>query len=385
MPPKKLSDSDKQEILNQYRDSDQTTVTLAAQYGVSTSTISRFLKQSLAEPEYEALVQRKRSGGRLPAEQDLLPGLAFSIDSEDSTEFADLEDSEATDSDFDPFDGELTTLDRPQRRQRKRTTSGFISAEQLAASVAHLSQLEQAPLTKGLGGGRLADLDVDLESDLESDLEADRFELADFKLSGEADDSEADDLDSEDLDEGLESEVRPSISLKPTLPAPKLVRPLPVPKTAIAFEEPEDEDDLDDLDDDDLGDLDEDDLEDDFDESDALSNLDSMQLQPAGQLQILPLQETSLPRTCYVVVDRASELITRPLKDFAELGQIRGQETQEKTLPIFDNHRVAKRFLRRMQRIVKVPDGRVFQKVKPYLQAKGITHLLIDGQIYSLN
>ena len=389
MPPKKLSDSDKQEILNQYRDSDQTTVTLAAQYGVSTSTISRFLKQSLAEPEYEALVQRKRSGGRLPAEQDLLPGLAFSIGAEDSAEFADLENSGATDSDFDPFD-ELPALDRPQRRQRKRTASGFISAEQLAASVAHLSQLEQAPLTKSPRGERLADLEADLESDLGSDLEVDRFELEDFKHSGKADELEDDeleddDLESEDLDEGSELEARPSISLKSALPAPKLARPLPVPKTAVAFEEPEDEDDLDDLDDDDLGDLDDDDLDDDFDESDSLSSLDSMQLQPAGQLQILPLQETALPRTCYVVVDRASELITRPLKDFAELGQIRSQETQEKTLPIFDNHRVAKRFLRRMQRIVKVPDGRVFQKVKPYLQAKGITHLLIDGQIYSLN
>jgi hypothetical protein len=72
------------------------------------------------------------------------------------------------------------------------------------------------------------------------------------------------------------------------------------------------------------------------------------------------------------------------LKDFAELGQIPTEENQEKTLPIFDNHRIAKRFLRRMQRVVKVPDGRVLQKVRPYLQAKGITRLLIDGQIYSL-
>jgi hypothetical protein len=94
--------------------------------------------------------------------------------------------------------------------------------------------------------------------------------------------------------------------------------------------------------------------------------------------------ENAIPKICYVVVDRASELITRPLKDFAELGQIPSHEVQEKTLPIFDNHRIAKRFMRRMQRVVKVPDGRVFSKVRPYLQAKGITRLLIDGQVYSL-
>jgi len=45
---------------------------------------------------------------------------------------------------------------------------------------------------------------------------------------------------------------------------------------------------------------------------------------------------------------------------------------------------VAKRFMRRMQRVVKIPDGRVFLKVGSYLQAKGITRLLIDGQVYSL-
>jgi hypothetical protein len=107
-------------------------------------------------------------------------------------------------------------------------------------------------------------------------------------------------------------------------------------------------------------------------------------LQGRGAVRVLPFSEAPIPKTCYVVVDRSSELITRPLKDFADLGQIPVEETQEKTLPIFDNHRVAKRFLRRMQRIVKLPDGRVLQKVQPYLQAKGITRLLIDGQVYSL-
>ena len=359
MPPKKLSDSDKQEILHQYRNSDETTVTLAVQYGVSTSTISRFLKQSLAEPEYEALVQRKRSGGRVAqADQEMLPGLALSRESAVRERAA----RQSVDLEFDPD----APLDKPQRQRRR--VAGFISAEQLAASAAHLSQLEQAPPFKGLTDQALIE------------LEPESFGLESFGLESFQTDKAEDDFEPEDLEP---EELEPA-SPKLTLPAPKLVRPLPIPKAAI-FEDAEEEDeDLDDLDDEDLEDLDDEDLDDDFDESDSLSSLDSMQLQPAGRLQILPLQETALPRTCYVVVDRSSELITRPLKDFADLGQIRSQETQEKTLPIFDNHRVAKRFLRRMQRIVKVPDGRVFQKVKPYLQAKGITHLLIDGQVYSL-
>jgi hypothetical protein len=395
MPPKKLSNSDKQEILDRYRQSDETTVTLAAQYGVSTSTISRLLKQSLSESTYEALVQRKRQNRfhESDIEQETIPGLK-SLDSiTSSPSSVDDIDDEAD----DPI---------PQRRLRKRSPSGFISAEQLAASVAHLSQLEQAPNSRGNTRRRIsrsqpddfsaaADLDLELEDDLEGELEA-----------------------------GLEPKeplnrvkrvapVIPPIAVTSTVAPPILATPiltnpvtspvtassapilassgrsasvLETPETFGDLEEPDEE--LDDLDDD-LDDDDLDELDDDYDESDPLSSLDSMQLQPSGQLQILPFVESSLPRTCYIVVDRASELITRPLRDFANTGAERtsrpvGREEQDKTLPIFDNHRVAKRFLRRMQRIVKVPDGRVFQKVKPYLQAKGITHLLIDGQVYSL-
>jgi hypothetical protein len=318
MAPKKLSESDKQEILDRYRHSDETTVTLAAHYGVSTSTISRILKQSLPEDDYESLVQQKRGGPRVQHEQELLPGIL----SPGSVELS------PTDL-FDDSETEPVFESKPQRRQRKRSAAGSISAEQLAASAAHLSQLEFAPSLK-----KLTDFDPQPEPILPNQevTLAPAEEFADLEEEEELEEDELEDLD-----------------------------------------------DLDEL---------EDDLEDDeFDESgltDELASLNPIQLQRTGQLQILPLTEAPIPRTCYVVVDRSSELITRPLKDFAELGQVRTEEIQEKTLPIFDNHRVAKRFLRRMQRIVKVPDGRVFQKVKPYLQAKGITHLLIDGQVYSL-
>lgn len=321
MAPKKLSESDKQEILDRYRHSDETTVTLAAHYGVSTSTISRILKQSLPEETYESLVHQKRGGPRAQHEQELLPGILPS----DSIDL----DLSSTDL-FDDSEAEPTFENKPQRRQRKRTAAGSISAEQLAASAAHLSQLELAPSIKKLSNFEPQPAPIDLNQEVTL---APVEEFVDLEEEEELEDDDLDDL----------------------------------------------EDDLDDL---------EDDLEDDeFDESelnDELVSLNPIQLQKTGQLQILPLAEAPIPRTCYVVVDRSSELITRPLKDFAELGQVQTEEIQEKTLPIFDNHRVAKRFLRRMQRIVKVPDGRVFQKVRPYLQAKGITHLLIDGQVYSL-
>ncbi|HAX74933.1 MAG TPA: hypothetical protein DCY88_03635 [Cyanobacteria bacterium UBA11372] len=99
----------------------------------------------------------------------------------------------------------------------------------------------------------------------------------------------------------------------------------------------------------------------------------------------MPLSQALIPKTCYLVVDRAAELVARPLKDFGDLGIIPQEEVQERTLPVFDNHRVARRFSNRTQRVIKVPDGKMLQKVGDHLKAKGITRLLIDGQVYSLS
>ncbi|MFP4009256.1 MAG: transposase, partial [Spirulinaceae cyanobacterium] len=146
----------------------------------------------------------------------------------------------------------------------------------------------------------------------------------------------------------------------------------------------EDVDDFDDEDDefDEEDDWDED--EDEDDEDDIAAPIPRSRRE-ALQVQVLPLERASLPRTCYLVVDRAAELITRPLRDFSDLGQIPTAEVQQKTLPVFDNHRVARRFSNRSQRVIKVPDGRMLDKAGDYLIAKGITRLLIDGQVYSLS
>lgn len=101
-------------------------------------------------------------------------------------------------------------------------------------------------------------------------------------------------------------------------------------------------------------------------------------------LTIEPLANASMPKTCYLVVDRSSELISRPLREFNDLGDIPATEISSKTLPVFDNHRVARRFANRNQRVMKVPDSQVLQKTGPHLQAKGITRVFFDGQVYSL-
>lgn len=102
-------------------------------------------------------------------------------------------------------------------------------------------------------------------------------------------------------------------------------------------------------------------------------------------LEVFPIEAAVLPNQCYLVVDRASELITPPLREFAELGDIPSSEESAKTLPIFENHKIASRFSRRSQRIIKVPNSDILKKTYALLTAKGVERILFDGQVFSLS
>ncbi len=264
MSPKKLTEADKQEILQLYRLPDETTSTLADRYSVSSSTISRFLKSTLQGDEYEELIQQKR-------------------------------------------------LNRTNKSSNSES-----STPTLPLKVQGLPPKLKLEVSKPL-----------IEPSLTST--SDTYEV-------EEEDEEAE---------------------------------------FIALEEMWGED---------IAEEDDDEDDDDWDEPSGEEDDDGCHLQAATSgINILPLEEAPVPRICYLVVDRAAELITRPLKEFGDLGQIPATEVQQRTLPVFDNHRVAKRFSNRFQRVIKVPDGRMLQKTGSYLEAKGITRLLIDGKVYCLS
>lgn len=297
MTPRKLSDSDKLDILELYRQPGETTLTLASRYGVSNSTISRILKSSLSDAEYEALVQQKRAA-RFPGSA---PESAAPVVEEP------IALSRKALADEVPI---------PTKRKRQRA-SGAATSE-----------------------------------DPETAVKAEQLELLDVPDSGEYRNAEAMDV----------SSSAEASALKEMFGADLLDR--------------EDFSDLDE-EDEDIDELGE-------EEEEEYSPMPQKRVRSTAIIQVLPLSNAELPKTCYLVVDRAAELIARPLKDFAELGQIPAQEVHQKTLPVFDNHRVARRFSNRTQRVVKVPDGKMLQKTSSHLQAKGITRLLIDGQVYSI-
>ncbi len=292
MSPRKLTDATKKEILKLYRETEATTSTLAERYGVSSSTVSRFLKNSFSGEEYEQLIQKKRLA-RNPRG---------------------LEEEEAA-------------ADLPEKAiEVISVRAAQIAAKDEQAFEPPIASVEQLTLLMDTAYPPEADNPEDTEINGDKTLET--ANLSEFFVEAIEEEEEEDELD-EDWDE----------------------------------EEDEDEDE---------------------DEGELADSYLGPTIVKTAQLQILPLSAAAFPKTCYLVIDRAAELITRPLKDFAELGKVPPQEIQQRTLPIFESHRIARRFSKRKEKVIKVPDGRLIEKAHAQLEAKGITRLLMDGRIYAL-
>lgn len=326
MSPRKLTETDKKNILNLYRQPDETTSTLADRYGVSNSTISRLLKNTLLESDYEALIQQKRAnrtpGGSGTSPAKPKPKLVERIEPKSlSVTPSPQTGIESEDEDSEDEDSKANALN--QRRRRKRSSVSTQSEAEYRAKQGELplefSQTVPQPDTED-SEELLEDIDQPEDNPLEDLLDEDLIDLDD------------EDLDDEDLDDDFEED----------------------------WDEDEDEEDT------------------------TPEPLTTSHLPRGTNIQVLPLSEASFPKPCYLVIDRSAELIARPLREFSDLGGIPAEEIQQPTLPVFDNHRVARRFSNRSQRVIKVPDGKMLQKTCSYLQAKGITRLLIDGQVYSL-
>jgi hypothetical protein len=393
MSSKKITDADKLEIVDLYRQTGDTTASLASRYGVSNSTISRLLKTSIPEAEYEVLIQQKRGvkGGN---EEDSLTIMAAA--SADSQPDLPLEEPlDRLDPVPDSISVELPKILPTPTAEHDLVAAGSIdSTDESSAHNRRVRRRSSAPLT----ADDREPIQIDRQAVADPDIAAPTITIAQPSWEPVM---AASNLDAAPL---------PTKTIIPA-PAPRTpvlrdiladsndryFKPPAPPETAIddGEEDPDAEDvnalaamfgeeiaDSEDDDDDNDGE--------DWDEEATSSyqqlDRDRFLTEDRLHVQLTPLSQAILPRTCYIVIDKFAELIVRPLKDFADLGQIATEEIQQRTLPVFDNHRVAKRFSnQRTQRVIKVPDSRIFHKTIQHLRSKGITCLLVDGNIYSLN
>ncbi|WP_414153592.1 helix-turn-helix domain-containing protein [Prochlorococcus sp. MIT 1341] len=103
------------------------------------------------------------------------------------------------------------------------------------------------------------------------------------------------------------------------------------------------------------------------------------------EIKCKPLVPGVLPESVYMLVEKTVELEARPLSDFPELGSLSELDKERKALYLFSNPRSAKRQCGRNQRVIKIPNTNVFNISTPFLLARGISRLIVEGSLIALD
>ena len=371
MAASRLSDSQKSELVARYR-AGEGSAELAAVYGCSANTVSRTVKAALPPREYEQLKQDRARGLKPP-----LPPL------------------EIPDS---PQQPPLTTFDAAAVAAQADQVPPVPPAP-LVVTDQQISQfaLELPPIAKEQWPDQdpVQDLDRDHAAELAIEdtddfvvTDTDDFEVTDTDDFVVADDTAMEQPSAAAFDggDGEDSEDKDSYEVGGVYGAKDDGDQLDEEGDQLDEEGDELDEDGDELDDDeeDGDELDEDDADEitgDEDEMLLAVAVTEQRLQPVS---CQPLKDAPLPASVYMLVDKTVELEARPLKEFPELGMLPPEEEELQALQVFVNPRQAKRHCGRSQRVIKIPDTRIFERTASHLLAQGISRLVIENSLYSL-
>ncbi len=105
---------------------------------------------------------------------------------------------------------------------------------------------------------------------------------------------------------------------------------------------------------------------------------------PQKEFSSIPIFEISFPNIVYMVVDKKIELEIKKLKDYPEWHFLSENELERKTIEIYTDLKAAKRSCNKEQKVIKVPNTKVFEIAAPILISRGITRIISDDKLIAL-
>ena len=97
-----------------------------------------------------------------------------------------------------------------------------------------------------------------------------------------------------------------------------------------------------------------------------------------------PIDDVDFPKIVYMIVDKKIELETKYLKEYPEWQFLSEKELNRKTIEIFVDIKVARRFCNKDQKVIKIPNTSVFKLVAPLLLDKGISRIVNSDKLIAL-
>ena len=101
-------------------------------------------------------------------------------------------------------------------------------------------------------------------------------------------------------------------------------------------------------------------------------------------LSSVPISEIEFPKIVYMIVDKKIELEVKHLKEFPNWEFLSKEELNRKTIQIFNELKNAKRFCTKDQKVIKVPNTKVFHLVAPLLLSRGISRIINEEKLIAL-
>ena len=101
-------------------------------------------------------------------------------------------------------------------------------------------------------------------------------------------------------------------------------------------------------------------------------------------LSSVPISEVEFPKMVYMVVDKKIELETKYLREYPDWQFLSQEELNRKTIEIYFDLKIAKRFCNKEQKVIKVPNTEVFKIVAPLLLKRGISRIVSADKLIAL-
>jgi len=102
------------------------------------------------------------------------------------------------------------------------------------------------------------------------------------------------------------------------------------------------------------------------------------------ELASVNLSDIDLPKQVYMIVDKKIELEIKILKDYPEWQFLPIDDLNRKTIEIYSDLKVAKRFCGKDQKVIKIPNTDVFRIASPFLIARGISRIVSADNLIAL-
>ena len=101
-------------------------------------------------------------------------------------------------------------------------------------------------------------------------------------------------------------------------------------------------------------------------------------------LTSVPLNNFTIPQNSFLVVDKNNELEIFYMRDFPEYEFLPDHDQKRRIIKLFSDKKAASTFCKKNQKIIKVPNGKVFNLVSPFLIEKGISRIIFDDNLLSI-